>query len=101
MSLSLGIVPMKPLHLTIGAVAVAAAAVALGAWAPALAQKGGKGAKVPDSWAYELKNGKRVPKANRIVASDGSWKEEAKDGPCVMVREQTGPGEYREVRKCD
>ena len=92
---------MKPLHLTIGAVAVAATTIALGAWAPALAQKGEKGAKLPDGWAYELRNGKRVPRAQRVVSPDGSWKEEVKNGACVTVREQTAPGEYREVRKCD
>ena len=91
---------MKPLHLTIGALAVAATGVALTAWAPALAQKAEKGAKLPDGWAYELRNGKRVPKAQRVVAPDGSWKEEVNHGPCVTVREQTAPGEYREVRKC-
>lgn len=92
---------MKPLHLTLGA-AAAVAVLALGAWAPALAQKGGKGqAKVPDSWAYEIRNGRRVPKGNRVQAADGSWKEELKDDNCQTVREQTASGEYREVRKCD
>ncbi len=91
---------MKPLHLTIGAVAAAAAVLAFGAWSPALAQKG-KSAKLPSSFPYDIQNGKRVPKADRIVAADGSWKEQAKSGNCVTVREMTSPGEYREVRKCD
>jgi hypothetical protein len=90
---------MKPLHLGLGAVAAAAAVVAFGAWSPALAQKA-KSAKLP-GFPYEIQNGKRVPKADRIVAADGSWKEEAKSGNCVTVREMAAPGEYREVRKCD
>jgi hypothetical protein len=93
---------MKPLHLTLGAFAAAAAVLALGGWAPALAQKGGKnGAKTPETFSYEIRNGRRVPRGNRVASPDGSWKEEVKDGPCVTVREQTAPGEYREVRKCD
>lgn len=93
---------MKRLHLMLGAAAAVAAVVALGGWAPAFAQKSGKAqAKVPDSWSYKIENGRRVPKGNRIEASDGSWKEELKSGPCQTVREKTASGEYREVRKCD
>lgn len=76
----------------------AAAVMALGVGAPATAS-GPKG-KTPDSWSYEIKNGKRVPKATRVVQADGSWIEEIKQGNCVVTR--TGRnGEVREVRKCD
>lgn len=92
---------MKPLHLALGVFALGAAVLALGAWSPAVAQKMKEVAKTPDSFAYEIRNGRRVPRANRIQAADGSWKEEAKDGPCVTVREQDAAGVYREVRKCD
>ena len=91
---------MKPLHLTLGALVAVGAVLALGALAPAFAQKGQQ-AKTPDNFAYDIQNGKRVPKANRIAAAGGGWKEESKSGNCVTVREQTSPGEYREVRKCD
>jgi hypothetical protein len=90
---------MKPLHLTVGA-AAAVAVLALGAWAPALAQKA-KAAKTPSNFSYEIRNGRRVPKANRVQAADGSWKEEVRDGNCSTVRQQSPSGEYREVRKCD
>lgn len=94
---------MKPLHLTLGAVAaVAAAAVlAFGAWSPALAQKAKDSAKTPDSFSYDIRNGRRVPKDNRVLASDGSWKARSKSGECSTVREMSPSGEYREVRKCD
>ena len=91
---------MKPLHLTVGA-AAAVAVLALGAWAPALAQKAKASVKTPSHFSYEIRNGRRVPKANRVRAADGSWKEEVRDGNCSTVRQQGPSGEYREVRKCD
>lgn len=91
---------MRPLHMTIGAV-LAAAGVALVLAAPAVAQKAGKSAaKTPESWNYELRNGRRVPKADRVTAADGSWREEIKDGDCVTIRERTSDGVYRETRRC-
>lgn len=91
---------MKAWHLTIAA-ALAAAGAALALAAPAAAQKPAKtGAKTPDSWNYEIRNGRRVPKGNRVTAADGSWREEVKDGDCVIVRERSGAGEYRETRHC-
>lgn len=93
---------MKPLHLTLGAAVAVGAVVALGTFAPALAQKAGRSeAKVPESWSYELRNGRRVPRGNRVQAADGSWKEEIRDNACQTVRQQTASGEYRETRKCD
>jgi hypothetical protein len=98
---------MKTLHLTLAAgagLAVALAFGALGAFAPAEAQQQGAkqaAAKTPDSFPYELVNGKRVPRGKRVAAADGSWREEIKDGPCATVKEKTASGEYREVRKCD
>jgi hypothetical protein len=91
---------MKPLHLTVGA-AAAVAVLALGAWAPALAQKAKATAKTPGNFSYEIRNGRRVPKAARVQAADGSWKEEVKSGNCSTVRQQSPSGEYREARKCD
>jgi hypothetical protein len=55
----------------------------------------------PRSWNYEIKDGKRVPKANRVTNADGSWREESKQGKCVTVKERTAAGEYKETRQCD
>ena len=91
---------MKSIHWTIGA-ALALIGVALPATAPAAAQKPAKAeAKTPESWPYEIRDGRRVPKANRVVNPDGSWREEIRDGNCVTIREKTSKGEYRETRHC-
>ena len=77
-----------------------AAALALSVGAPATAIEPAKSAKTPAGWSYEIKNGKRVPKAERVSHADGSWTEEVKQGNCTVTR--TGrQGEVREVRKCD
>ena len=77
-----------------------AAALTVGLTAPAIATGGKAGGKTPDSWSYELRNGQRVPKTNRVVQADGSWTEETKQRKCAVTR--TGrDGEVRELRKCD
>lgn len=92
---------MKPLHLTLAAAAGVGIAVALIAFAPAAAQKPAADPKLPASFPYTIdKNGHREPKAQRITAADGSWREEVRDGSCVTVKEQNSAGEYHEVRKC-
>lgn len=80
--------------LLIGAVAVVAAA---GYATVASAQ----GRPTPKSWNYEIKDGKRVPKANRVTNADGSWREEVRQGSCITVKERTATGEYKETRRCD
>ena len=55
----------------------------------------------PKGWNYEIKDGKRVPKADRKVNADGSWREEVRQGNCVTIKEKTANGEYRETRRCD
>ena len=55
----------------------------------------------PKGWNYEIKDGKRVPKADRKVNPDGSWREEVRQGSCVTIKEKTANGEYRETRRCD
>ena len=55
----------------------------------------------PKGWNYEIKDGKRVPKGNRVTNADGSWREELRQGSCVTVKEKTANGEYRETRRCD
>jgi hypothetical protein len=55
----------------------------------------------PKGWNYEIKDGKRVPKGNRVVNADGSWREEVRQGKCVTVKEKSSAGEYKETRRCD
>ena len=57
--------------------------------------------QTPKGWNYEIKDGKRVPKANRITNPDGSWREELKQGNCVTIKERSAAGEYKETRQCN
>ena len=90
---------MKPRYmkaLTIGAAAcVAAAGFASAASAQAQNQQ------TPKGWNYEIRDGKRVPKANRVTNADGSWREEVRQGNCVTVKERSATGEYKETRQCN
>jgi hypothetical protein len=91
---------VKPLHMTLAAgAAVVIAAAAFGAFSPASAQKGPE-AKTPSNWSYEIRNGRRVPRGNRVTQADGSWREEVRDGACVTLRTMSAAGEYRESREC-
>jgi len=59
-------------------------------------------APTPKGWNYEIKDGKRVPKAtNRLTNKDGSWREELRQGNCTTVKEMSSAGEYKETRQCD
>jgi hypothetical protein len=81
--------------LVLGGIATVAAA---GGASVALAQN----QSTPKGWNYEIKDGKRVPKAgNRVVNADGSWREEIKQGNCVTVKEMSKAGEYKETRQCN
>ena len=84
--------------LLIGALALAGA----GSTGAALAQadSGQSAQSTPKNWKYEIKNGKRVPKGNRVTNPDGSWREEIRQGNCITVKEKTAAGEYRESRRC-
>ena len=55
----------------------------------------------PKSFSYEIRDGKRVPKANRVTNADGSWREEVRQGTCVTIKQKTAAGDYSETRKCD
>ena len=57
--------------------------------------------QTPKGWSYNLQNGQRVPKGNRQVNADGSWREEVKQGNCVTVKEKSASGEYKETRQCN
>jgi hypothetical protein len=55
----------------------------------------------PKGWSYEIKDGKRVPKGDRVTKADGSWREEVRQGNCVTVKERSAAGEYKETRQCN
>jgi hypothetical protein len=57
--------------------------------------------QTPKGFNYEIKDGKRVPKGgNRVTNSDGSWREELRQGNCVTIKEMSAAGEYKETRQC-
>ena len=85
--------------IVLGAGVVALAATAASA---AHAQAtGGNDQATPSSFNWEIKDGKRVPKGNRVTNADGSWREEIRQGKCVTIKEKSAAGEYKETRKCD
>ena len=79
-----------------------AGAIALGATAAYAAQPAQNPQQsTPKGWSYSIQNGQRVPKGNRVTNSDGSWREEVKQGNCVTVKEKSASGEYKETRQCN
>ena len=80
--------------LVIGVVALAATAASA-----AYAQVAGDAA-TPKGWSYEIKDGKRVPKGNRVTNPDGSWREEIRQGSCVTIKEMSAAGELKISRTC-
>jgi hypothetical protein len=85
--------------LLVGAAIVASAGFA--GVALAQASKSASAQATPKGWNYEIRDGKRVPKGNRVTNADGSWREEMRQGSCVTVKEKTAGGEYKESRRCD
>jgi uncharacterized low-complexity protein len=83
----------------LGGIAVAAAVV--GYATAAAAQSTPSGQSTPKNWNYEIKDGKRVPKGERVTNADGSWREEVRQGNCVTIKEKSAAGEYKETRRCD
>ena len=88
---------MWKIVLGVGAIALAATA-ASAAYVQATA---GNDQATPNSFNWEIKDGKRVPKGNRVTNADGSWREEIRQGKCVTIKEKSAAGEYKETRKCD
>ncbi|HEX2802621.1 MAG TPA: hypothetical protein VHN55_01370 [Sphingomicrobium sp.] len=88
---------MKTLWISIAAGAM----VGLAAAAAAQAAQEQKPQATPKGWNYEIKDGKRVPKGNRVTNADGSWREEVRVGKCVTIKEKSAAGEYKESRRCD
>jgi hypothetical protein len=85
-------------RLVTGAIVVAVATLAAGT---AYARSGGDTQSTPKGWNYVIKDGKRVPKADRVINADGSWREETKQGSCKTVKESSASGEVKITRKCD
>ena len=84
--------------LAVGAIAVSAAGVAR---AQATDHSQAHTQATPKNFSYEIKDGKRVPKSNRVTNADGSWREETKVGNCSTIKEGTAAGEVKITRKCD
>ena len=82
--------------LTIAGVAFAATAASA-----AYAQVTSGDQSTPSGFNWEIKDGKRVPKGQRKVNADGSWREEIRQGKCVTVKEKSAAGEYKVSRRCD
>ena len=82
--------------LVLGGVAMVAAGYTTVALAQAPAN-----ASTPKGWSYEIRDGKRVPKSNRVTNADGSWREEVRQGNCVTIKEKSASGEYKETRQCN
>ena len=82
--------------LLLGAIALAATA---GYASIAAAQS--QSQQTPKGWSYEIRDGKRVPKGDRVTNPDGSWREEVRQGNCVTVKEKSASGEYKESRQCN
>ena len=61
-----------------------------------------QGCVSPPGMNYMICNGQRVPKpGNRVATADGGWREESRQGNCVVIREKTASGEFKESRRCD
>ena len=86
---------MKSVARTAAVLGGIAAAAAVGYVGVAAAQT------LPKNWSYEIKDGKRVPKAQRVTNPDGSWREESRQGKCITIKEKSPTGEYKETRRCD
>lgn len=82
-------------------IGAAAVSVAVGGLATAAWAQSQSNVSTPKGWSYEIKDGKRVPKGNRVTNADGSWREEVKQGNCVTIKERSAAGEYKETRQCN
>ena len=93
------VISRTTLALIAGAIALGATA-AYAAAAPQSAPQSQQAQQTPKGWSYQIENGQRVPKGNRVTNPDGSWREEVKQGNCVTIKEKSAAGEYKETRQC-
>lgn len=49
---------------------------------------------------YDIVNGQRVQKGDRVTNPDGSWRETIRQGNCTTVKEKSAAGVYKEARSC-
>lgn len=49
---------------------------------------------------YDVVNGQRVPKGDRVTNPDGSWRETIRQGNCTTLKQKSAAGEYKETRSC-
>ena len=66
---------------------------------PTQAQTGNDVKSTP--FNYVIKDGKPVPKGNRVTNADGSWREETRQGKCVTIKEGSAQGDVKTTRRCD
>lgn len=93
---------MTTLFRTTLSAAVALAGLGLAAGSADAQAQSGQGCLSPPGMNYMICNGQRVPKpGNRVAGADGSWREESRQGNCVVVRERSPNGEFKESRRCD
>jgi hypothetical protein len=85
----------------IAPIGVALIAAAISGAGAAQAQNQQQAQQTPKGWNYEIRDGRRVPKADRVTNADGSWREELKQGNCVTIKERSASGEYKETRQCN
>ena len=86
---------------TVRALSIGAAAFVAAAGSATIASAQAQQLQTPKGWSYEIRNGQRVPKANRVTNADGSWREEDRQGNCLTVKERAASGEYKETRECN
>lgn len=90
------------LRTTMIAAGLGMAALGGAAGASATAAQGSQNCTSPPGMNYMICNGQRVPKPTSKVSNpDGSWREETRQGKCVVIKEKTAQGEYKETRRCD
>jgi hypothetical protein len=87
---------MVKIIIGVGALALAATAASA-----AYAQASSDDVATPKNFNWEIKDGKRVPKGQKQTNADGSWREEIRQGKCVVIKEKSAAGEYKESRRCD
>jgi hypothetical protein len=86
---------------TVRALSIGAAALIAAAGGATIASAQGQQLQTPKGWSYDIRNGQRVAKSNRVTNADGSWREEARQGNCVTVKARAATGEYKETRECN
>jgi hypothetical protein len=100
-SLALGEIMRSRVNMRIGKRVLALGGVALIAATGCATVASAQDQRTPKSWSYDIKDGKRVPKGNRVTNADGSWREEVRQGNCVTIKEKSASGEYKETRQCN